>query len=110
MGKRKLLKNAPLEKGDIVICVKMVDDFSPIPSGMEGIVKSVSEVFGQTQYYVSWKNGSKLALIDGVDQWRKVVEINDEDESENINEHQILLVRTKSDILNNNIFIKKPKL
>ena len=109
MKKRKLIKNGPLEKGDIVICVKMVDDFSPIPSGMQGTVKNVSEVFGQKQYYVDWKNGSKLALIDGIDQWRKVEEIDDE-ESENINEHQILLVRTKSDILNNNIFIKKPKL
>ncbi len=109
MKKRKLIKNGPLEKGDIVICVKMVDDFSPIPSGMQGTVKNVSEVFGQKQYYVDWKNGSKLALIDGIDQWRKVEEIDDE-ESENITEHQILLVRTKGDILNNNIFIKKPKL
>jgi hypothetical protein len=110
MKKRKLIKNGPLEKGDIVICVKMVDDFSPIPSGMQGTVKNVSEVFCQKQYYINWKNGSKLALIDGVDQWRKVEEIDDDEESENINEHQILLVRTKSDILNNNIFIKKPRL
>ena len=65
-GKRKLIRNAPLEPGDSVLCVKMEDEYSPIPPGMKGKVKSVATVYGDKQYYVDWKNGSRLALIE---QW-----------------------------------------
>jgi hypothetical protein len=71
-GKRKLIRNAPLEKGDSVICVKMDDPYSPIPPGMAGVVTDVNEVFGEKQYGVKWKSGSRLALIEGVDYWMKV--------------------------------------
>jgi hypothetical protein len=77
MAKQKLLKNAPLETGDKVICLKMQDDYG-VPGGIPGTVKSVSNVFGENQYNVKWKNGSTLALIEGVDQWLKVVEESDE--------------------------------
>jgi hypothetical protein len=77
MAKQKLLKNAPLETGDKVICLKMQDDYG-VPGGIPGTVKSVSNVFGENQYNVNWKNGSTLALIEGVDQWLKVVEESDE--------------------------------
>jgi hypothetical protein len=77
MAKQKLLKNAPLESGDKVICLKMQDDYG-VPGGIPGTVKSVSNVFGENQYNVNWKNGSTLALIEGVDQWLKVVEESDE--------------------------------
>ena len=73
-GKRKLIRNAPLEPGDSVLCVKMEDEYSPIPPGMKGKVKSVATVYGDKQYYVDWKNGSRLALIEGVDKWMKVIE------------------------------------
>lgn len=63
-GKRKLLKNAPLEVGDNILCVKLDDPYTPIPPGMPGKVKSKSKVFGDVQYYVDWKNGSRLALIE----------------------------------------------
>lgn len=63
-GKRKLIRNAPLEPGDSVLCVRMSDEYSPIPTGMKGKVKSVATVYGDKQYYVDWKNGSKLALIE----------------------------------------------
>jgi len=82
-NKRKYETNAELQPGDKVVCLKMEDEFSPIPGGTPGVVKSVSEVFGQKQYYVNWKSGSKLALIDGVDKWVKVVE---EEESEDLSE------------------------
>jgi hypothetical protein len=86
MAKRvKYIPNAPLEKGDKVVCIKMDDEFSPVAGGTPGIVKRVAELMGLTQYYVDWRNGSKLALIDGIDQWRKVVEIDDE-ETEDLNE------------------------
>jgi hypothetical protein len=77
----KYLKNAPLEKGDTVVCIKMQDDYG-VPGGVPGIVTSVSKVMGDMQYNVDWDNGSKLALIEGVDKWMKVVQSEDEiDES-----------------------------
>lgn len=96
-GKRKLLRNAPLEKGDDVICVKMEDEYSPIPTGMKGKVKNVSNVFGEKQYYVNWKNGSQLALIDGVDHWMKVIEPTEDDE--NVNE-SLMFFKTKKQMIN----------
>jgi hypothetical protein len=69
----KYLKNAPLEKGDTVVCIKMQDDYG-VPGGVPGIVTSVSKVMGDMQYNVNWDNGSKLALIEGVDKWMKVVQ------------------------------------
>lgn len=87
MAKQKLLKNAPLESGDRVICLKMQDDYG-VPGGIPGIVKGVSNVFGENQYNVKWKNGSTLALIEGVDQWLKVVD--EEEEEEDIQETRVL--------------------
>lgn len=92
--KVKYLANAPLEKGDKVICIKMDDPYSPVTSGTPGIVRRVSDVFGEKQYDVDWKSGSKLALIDGVDMWRKVVEVGDDE----INE-SVLFFTTKRAIL-----------
>lgn len=121
--KVKYEKNAPLEPGDKVICINMSDKFSGVAGGTPGVVKSVSNVFGLNQYYVNWKSGSSLALIDGrickkcgneqgselqkcskcestelepIDQWRKVVEI--DDESEDINE-SVLFFKTKKQII-----------
>lgn len=133
MGKKiRYEKNAPLEPNDKVIAIHMDDEFSPVPGGMPGVVKSVANVFGLKQYYVNWRSGSRLALIDGrickqcgneqgsefpecmkivdkrtgetcgstelepIDQWRKVVEI--DDESENINE-SVLFFKTKKQII-----------
>ena len=110
MEKIKLIKNAPLEVGDQVMCVRMKDDFSPVPTGVKGVVKSVSDFNGEKLYYVHWKNGSRLALIEGEDQWRKITTATSNSDQENISENKIVLVRTKADILNNNLFIKKPKI
>jgi hypothetical protein len=87
MAKQKLLKNAPLESGDKVICLKMQDDYG-VPGGIPGIVRGVSNVFGENQYNVKWKNGSTLALIEGVDQWLKVVD--EEEKEEDIQETRVL--------------------
>ena len=77
----KYLKNAPLEKGDTVVCIKMQDEYG-VPGGVPGVVKSATRVMGDMQYNVDWDNGSKLALIEGVDKWMKVVQSEDEiDES-----------------------------
>jgi hypothetical protein len=76
MAKQKLIKNAPLEVGDKIICLKMMDEYG-VPGGIPGTVRSVSNVFGDNQYNVKWKNGSNLSLIEGIDQWLKVVEGDD---------------------------------
>jgi hypothetical protein len=51
----------------------MQDEYG-VPGGVPGVVKSVANVMGDMQYYVEWDNGSKLALIEGVDKWMKVVQ------------------------------------
>jgi hypothetical protein len=78
----KYLKNAPLEVGDEVVCVNMDDNFSPVKAGTPGVVKSVSDVQGSKVYYVKWDSGSSLALLEGVDQWRKAVKEDEEDLNE----------------------------
>ena len=98
-SKGKYKANAPLQKGDKVICLKMEDEFSPVPGGTPGVVKSVSDVFGQTQYYVQWKSGSSLALIDGVDKWAKIVDQDDDEtEQENLAE-SVMFFTTKRAII-----------
>ncbi len=67
----RLEYNTELEKGDRVICIRMDDDYSPVSTGMQGTVTHKSVVFGDLQYNVNWDNGSKLALISGVDKWAK---------------------------------------
>ena len=78
----KYFKNAPLSVGDEVVCVNMDDEFSPVKAGTTGVVKSVSNVQGSNVYYVKWDSGSSLALLDGVDQWRKVAKEDDDEEDE----------------------------
>jgi hypothetical protein len=51
----------------------MQDEYG-VPGGVPGVVKSVANVMGDMQYYVEWDNGSKLALIEGVDKWMRVVQ------------------------------------
>lgn len=121
--KVKYEKNAPLQKGDKVICINMSDKYSSVAGGTPGVVKSVSNVFGMDIYNVNWKSGSSLGLVDGricqkcgneqgsnltkcsncgsedlkpIDQWRKVVEI--EDEGEELNEG-VLFFTTKKRII-----------
>jgi hypothetical protein len=38
---------------------------------------------GSKIYYVRWDSGSSLALLDGVDQWRKVEKEGDDEETLN---------------------------
>ena len=98
MAKRvKYLKNAPLEAGDEVVCVNMDDQFSPVKAGTTGVVKSVSNVQGSNVYYIKWDSGSNLALLEGVDQWRKVAK-EDDDEEEQLSEG-IMFFTTKRAII-----------
>ena len=61
--------NPELYAGDRVVVLHMDDEFSAVPIGTAGTVKSHSKVFGDDQYNVNWDNGSSLALISSVDIW-----------------------------------------
>lgn len=61
--------NPKLNVGDEVILLDMPDEYSNVPPLTKGVVLSISEVFGDTQYYVKWENGSQLALISSCDKW-----------------------------------------
>lgn len=99
MAKRvKYIPNAPLEVGDKVVCIKMADITSAVAGGTPGVVVNVNEVMGVMIYYVNWKSGSRLGLVGGVDHWRKVVEVNDEDKTEDISEGYLFFT-TKRAIL-----------
>jgi hypothetical protein len=60
--------NPELKEGDRIILFHMEDN-TPVPIGTKGTVIKKITIFGDTQYYVEWDNGSKLALIDGIDKW-----------------------------------------
>lgn len=89
-----------LSKGDRVICISMEDEYDAIPTGIPGTVTNVSVVFGDKQYNVDWDNGSKLALIDGVDKWMK--------EEDRLNRRrkteESVFVTTKKNFLSENFY------
>jgi hypothetical protein len=60
--------NPKLNIGDRVVLLHMDGEMSVSP-GEQGTVTSVSKVFGDDQYNVSWDGGSKLALISSADLW-----------------------------------------
>jgi len=92
--------NPELSKGDRIICISMDDEYDAIPTGIPGTVTSVSVVFGDKQYNVDWDNGSKLALIDGVDKWMK--------EEDRLNRRrkteESVFVTTKKNFLSENFY------
>lgn len=59
-------------EGTRVECVLMPDDPRPIPPGTKGTVKGTN---GFGQIHVKWDNGSGLSLIDGVDQFKVIREV-----------------------------------
>jgi hypothetical protein len=61
--------NPKLKVGDRVSLLYMSEEVSISP-GECGVVKSVDNVFGVTQYGVNWDNGSRLALLSDTDVWR----------------------------------------
>ena len=60
--------NPKLNIGDRVVLLHMDGEMSVLPLE-QGTVTSVSKVFGDDQYNVSWDGGSKFALISSADLW-----------------------------------------
>jgi hypothetical protein len=60
--------NPKLEVGDNIVLLHMKDEtMSP---GTKGVVRSVSNVFGEDIYDIEWENGRKLNLLQNEDAWR----------------------------------------
>jgi hypothetical protein len=102
----KLNYNPELQSGDRVICISMDDMYSPIHKGTPGTVINRSVVFGEIQYYVDWDNGSRLALIDGIDKWVK--------EEDMINRRkktqESVMITNKKNFLKENFFQENKEL
>ena len=56
-------------EGTKVECIRMDDPYNPVPSGTKGVVTCVDSI---GQIHVDWENGSSLALVPGVDIYKKV--------------------------------------
>jgi hypothetical protein len=58
--------------GDRVELLRMTDDPHPVESGSRGTVTHLCDTAGFEQIGVRWDSGRSLALIPGVDRWRKI--------------------------------------
>ena len=61
--------NPELYPGDRVVVLHMDDEFSAVPIGTAGTVKSHTKVFGNDLYYVKWDNGRVLNLLPDEDEY-----------------------------------------
>lgn len=57
--------------GKRVVCLRMEDPWSPVPSGTKGTVRAVDDI---GTIHVNWDNGSSLGLIYGEDEFALVKE------------------------------------
>lgn len=81
-NKVKYVHDAPLEVGDDVVCLIMKDTTSAVKTGTHGVVtKITTSPYDERIYWVDWSTGSRLALVEGVDKWAKVVTITGIEES-----------------------------
>jgi hypothetical protein len=76
--------NPKLKVGDRVSLLYMSEEVSISP-GECGVVKSVDNVSGVTQYGVNWDNGSRLALLSDTDAWKLEKKQIKEDEIDRMN-------------------------
>lgn len=57
--------------GTRLVLHHMEDPFAPVPPGTRGTVDCVDD---QAQIHMQWDNGRRLAIIPGVDSFRKLTE------------------------------------
>lgn len=71
--------------GTRIELISMNDPFAPVPSGMKGSVDYVDDA---GQIHMKWDNGRTLAVLPGVDSFRKLTpeEIQAEGHTEDISE------------------------
>ncbi|MBO7615005.1 MAG: DUF4314 domain-containing protein [Bacilli bacterium] len=56
-------------QGMILECIEMNDPYSPVPTGVKGVVTLVDDV---GSIHVSWENGQTLALLEDEDRFKIV--------------------------------------
>ena len=59
-------------KGTRIELINMDDPFAPVESGTKGTVEFVDDM---GQIHMRWDNGRTLALIPGVDEFKKIEEV-----------------------------------
>lgn len=52
--------------GKRITCLNM-NDVNAVPSGTEGVIRKIDDI---GQIHVNWDNGSQLALVPGVDDYK----------------------------------------
>lgn len=81
--------NPKLEVGDRVRLVNMDDPYSSVIVGTTGVVTGISEVMGESIYYMKWDDGSTLSLIPETDLYLKIDNIETKDNlKESINDKE----------------------
>lgn len=61
-------------KGSRVKLIKLEDPYRNIPEGTKGTVDSVDDI---GTIHVRWDDGSRLGIVPGVDEFRKVLRVSD---------------------------------
>ena len=64
------LKESKINVGDTIELLAMDDDLSKLKPGSRGTVCSIDSE--QDLIWVDWENGEKLALLKGIDKFRKI--------------------------------------
>lgn len=59
--------------GDRLELVSMGEDPRPLEPGTVGVVVHICDIEGFEQIGVAWENGRTLALLPGVDRWKRVM-------------------------------------
>lgn len=69
--------------GTRIELIGMEDSFGPVPSGTRGTVKVVDDI---GQLHMHWDNGRSLAVVPGVDSFRKLSPEEIEAENQSVSE------------------------
>jgi hypothetical protein len=65
-----MVSNGVIKVGDKVELLEMLDTMTKLVKGSKGTVTKIEE--DQDLIWVKWDNGEKLALIKGVDKFKKI--------------------------------------
>jgi hypothetical protein len=59
-----------IKVGDRVELIEMLDTWTKLEKGSQGTIFKIEE--DQDLIWVEWDNGEKLALLDGIDKFKKI--------------------------------------
>jgi hypothetical protein len=59
-----------IKVGDRVELIEMLDTWTKLEKGSQGTIFKIEE--DQDLIWVKWDNGEKLALLDGIDKFKKI--------------------------------------